>query len=292
MTSFALTLVLLSAVAHATWNFLLKQHAINPEVFIWGLMLVVTFLLLPVGVALAIWDPIVGPGWWYVLGTILLHIIYFVFLGRGYAHGDLSLVYPIARGVGPAFAPILGVLVLNETVAGLAIAGIGSVVVGIFTIYWWGNFTGVLRDPLRLLREPGVCYALLTGLVITSYSVWDKVGVRYVNSFLYMYLMSVGIAIGLAPYVLRTYGTRLIRQEWRANSGTIVLAGLLTFIGYGLVLTALQSSRVSYVWPSREVGIVIGVLLGSLVLKEPFGRGRVLGSTFILFGLVLIAVAP
>ena len=78
----------------------------------------------------------------------------------------------------------------------------------------------------------------------------------------------------------------------RTNSGPIVVAGLLLFLAYGLVLTAFTLSRVSYVAPAREVGIVVGVLMGVFLLKEPFGGGRLLGSSFIVAGLLLIAVSP
>ena len=121
---------------------------------------------------------------------------------------------------------------------------------------------------------------------------WDKVGVSHVTPFLYMYLMSLGSALGLAPLLIRSHGTAAVRAEWRHNSTSIVAVGMMTFVAYGLVLTAFQFSRVSYISPAREVGIVIGVLLGVLVLKEPFGRGRIIGSGMIATGLVLIAVAP
>ena len=81
-------------------------------------------------------------------------------------------------------------------------------------------------------------------------------------------------------------------RTWRASRTSIVVAGLLTFLAYGLVLTAFSWSRVSYVAPAREVGIVVGVLMGVLILKEPFGRTRVAGSVIIVIGLVLIAVSP
>ncbi|MCH8216456.1 MAG: hypothetical protein IH892_06755 [Planctomycetes bacterium] len=86
------------------------------------------------------------PGWWYLLGTIVLHVLYFLLLGRSYTHADLSVVYPIARGFGPALAPVLGVLLLDETVALPAVVGIVSVVLGIYTIYWWGNLARNLRN--------------------------------------------------------------------------------------------------------------------------------------------------
>ena len=291
MDSLALTLILLSAVAHASWNFLVKRGT-NQEVFIWWSQATIAVALLPVAVFLAWRYPIVGPGWRFVLGTIALHILYFVFLGRGYQKADLSVVYPIARGMGPALVPVLGVMVLGEMVSPLAVAGIVAVVMGIYAIYWWGQVSQILRDPFRLLKESGTRYALMTGLIIAVYSVWDKVGVRYVSPFLYMYLMSLGTVLSLAPYMLKAHGASVIQAEWRASAVSIIVVGLLTFLAYGLVLTAFQFSRVSYISPSREVGIVIGVLLGTLVLKEPFGRGRILGSVLIVLGLVFIALAP
>ena len=81
-------------------------------------------------------------------------------------------------------------------------------------------------------------------------------------------------------------------DEWRLNYRAIVIVSVLTFIAYGLVLSALTLSKLSYVWPAREMGIVIAVLLGSLVLKEPFGRPRLLGSLLVVFGVALVALAP
>jgi len=107
-----------------------------------------------------------------------------------------------------------------------------------------------------------------------------------------MYGLSLGTGAALTPYVLKTHGLKAIRAEWQAVGGSILVASLFSFVGYGLVLFAFQLSRVSYVSPSREVGIVIGVLLGTIVLKEPFGRGRLLGSSLIVAGIALIAVAP
>jgi uncharacterized membrane protein len=291
VTGAALVLVILSAVAHASWNFLLKRGA-NREIFIWWLLVSTGLLLFPLGVVLILLYPIEGLGWWYILGTIILHVLYFIFLGRGYTHGDLSVVYPIARGMGPALVPILGVLVLDENVSFLAIIGIAAILLGIYTVYWWGRFADILSNPVKLLWEPGTRYALLTGLVIAVYSVWDTVGVRYVNPFLYMYLLSVGTALVLSPYMVKAYGTKMISMEWERAKGTIVTSGLLTFLAYGLVLTALTTSKVSYIAPAREVGIVIGVLLGTLVLKEPFGKGRLIGAGQIVLGVMLVALAP
>ncbi len=290
MTTLALILVLLSAVAHATWNFLIKRAA-NQEVFIWWVLISISVLLSPLA-AILIWRyPISYPGWWFILGTVVLHALYFVFLGRSYTCADLSLVYPIARGTGSVLVvPVIGVLLLKEIITTLAIVGIISVVLGIFTVYWWGQFQKVFHDPFRFFREAGARYTLLTGLVIAVYSVWDKMGVSYVNPFLYMYFLVLGSALFLAPYICRIHSTK-VRIEVKRRAGSIIMSGLLMFISYGLILFALQFSRVSYISPAREVGVVVGVLFGTLMLGEPFGKGRVLGSCLIVSGLVLISLA-
>ena len=290
MTTLALILVLLSAMAHATWNFLIKRTT-NTEVFIWCVLASISVLLSPLAVVLIWQEPILYPGWWFVLGTVILHVLYFMFLGRSYTHADLSLVYPIARGIGPALVPVMGVLVLKETVTPVAVAGIVTVVVGIYIVYWQGRLKYIFREPLKLFREAGGQYALLTGLVIAAYSVWDKMGIRYVNPFLYMYLLAFGSALFLTPYVLCNHGRSMMRKEWQKNAVSITVAGVLMFLAYGLVLLALQFSQVSYIAPSREVGIVVGVVLGTFVLREPFGKGRVLGSCLIVLGLALIYIA-
>ena len=116
--------------------------------------------------------------------------------------------------------------------------------------------------PLMFLKEPGTLYAVATGLFIAAYSIWDKVGVRYVAPFLYMYLMALGTGIILTPYILRSRGLAAVREEWRVNSWTIIGVGALTFLAYGLVLSALALSKVSYVWPAREIGIVVAGAAG------------------------------
>ena len=295
MTGLSLGLVLLSALAHASWNFLLKR-SVDQEAFLWCLLASASVLLAPLGLVLfwkfPIDSPAQSPGWWFVGATIGLHFLYFLALGRGYASGDLSLVYPIARGLGPILVPVLAVVFLGETIALPALLGIVVVVAGIYTVALWGNLKLFLGQPMAMLKDPGTRYAIFTGLTIVSYAIVDKSAVAHVQPFLYMYLMTLGSAIALSPYVIRSRGLAVVRSTWRLNRGSIILAGLLTFTAYGLVLTAMSFSRVSYVAPAREVGIVIGVLMGIFLLKEPFGRGRLLGSTLIILGLILISLSP
>ena len=288
MTALSLVLVLLSAVAHASWNLMLKRAG-DTEVFAWVMLVVGSILLAPVGLALLWYNSMDFPGLWFLLASVVLHVFYFILLARGYATGDLSLVYPVARGMGPMLVPVLAVILLGEIVETMAIVGIAAIVGGIYTISWWGNFHQVLRSPLLFLRSAGMRYAVLTGLTIAVYSIVDKEGVGHIQPLLYIYFMFIGTVALLAPYILANKGMETVKAEWRANAVPITVSGLLAFAAYGLVLTAFSLSRVSYVAPAREVGIVIGVLMGIFLLKEPFGRGRLLGSGLIVGGLVLIA---
>ena len=291
MTPLSLGLVLLSALAHSTWNLLLKRSS-EPEIFVWWLLVVEAVLMLPLGVVLFWLFPIAPVGWLFVLATVILHVLYFILLGRGYAQGDLSVVYPIARGFGPMLVPILAVLLIRETVALPAILGIAAIVVGIYIISWTGELQRFLLRPWNIMRNTGARYAVLTGLTIAMYAIIDKRGVSHIQPFLYLYLMSLGSAVLLFPYIRRKWGIQAMGLTWRSIRTSIVLAGLLAFLAYGLVLTAFSLSRVSYVAPAREVGIVVGVLMGVLILKEPFGRVRLAGSSVIVLGLILIAVSP
>ena len=119
-------------------------------------------------------------GLWFMLATIALNVSYVNLLALSCAEGDLSLVYPVARGMGPMIVPVLAVVFSSETMEPLAIGGIASIVGGIYTISWWGNFHQVLRRPLLFLSSAGMRYAVLTGLTIATYVIADKEGVDHV----------------------------------------------------------------------------------------------------------------
>ena len=291
MTALSLLMILVAAFSHAGWNLLLKKSD-DKELFVWWFSVAVAVLLAPLGIALFLLFPISAPGHWILLGAISLQCLYLVFLGRAYTRGDMTLVYPIARGTGPMLVPVLAVLTLGESIAWPAIVGILLVVAGIYTVSWWGNFKEILASPIGFLRSNGVLYALLTGFTITVYSLLDKRGVQYVQPFLYMYILVVGVSFGLAPYILRKYSLSQIRGAWSGNIWAIPVAGLLSYLAYAAILTAFSLSPVSYIVPAREISIVVGVVAGVLILKEPFGRGRLVGSCLIVLGLVLISISP
>ena len=287
-TLIALALVLVSAFAHATWNLLLKR-AQRQEVFVWWLSAAGAVGAAPVAIVLAFTTEFSPVGLWFIVASSLVHICYFLSLGRSLARADLSLAYPIARGFGPGLVPILAVFALGESVTLPAWVGIGVIVLGIYTMAWWGQLRNIVAGQLAATRA-GIAYALATGICIALYTLIDKQGVAYVSPFLYLYLMTCGVAVGMLPYILRTHGASAMVREWRTATWPIAAAAGLLFLAYGLVLTAMRFTDASYVAPAREVGLLFALLLGAVVLKEVITVGRVVGAAMIVAGLVLITV--
>jgi len=291
MTGLAVLLVVLSAFAHASWN-LLAKRASNPVVFTWWLEASGSVLLVPVAIWLFVADPPSAAGWPFVAATVVLHVGYFVWLSRAYRYGDMSMVYPLARGLGLALIPILGVVVLGESMSALAGVGAGAIILGIGAVSLHASPTTRALSLSRLLRDGGVRYAVLTGLTIGAYSIVDKQGVEHVTPFLYMFFLVCGGMLGMLALIHRQYPRKVFMEEFRQHRLSIVAAGLLQFLAYGLVLSALRLSPVSYVGPFREIGIVIGLAFGALVLREHVGRMRLGGVGLITAGAVAIALAP
>ncbi len=292
MTTDAILLVLLSSVAHASWN-LLAKRATTPMVFTWWMSASGAVTFAPAAVYFLVTDPPSAAGWGFICATIFLHTGYFFWLGRAYQSSDLSVVYPVARGTGTALIPILGVLALREGMSLPAAGGAALVVAGVFAVGGsGGELTKAFRSVRRALNDVGLRYALLTGLTIGGYSIIDKQGVQQVEPILYMYMLSAGGGLGMLALMHRSYSRSAFLREFRLHYVGIVLGGILQFTAYGLTLSALRLSPVSYVGPFREIGILFGVALGALVLKERLTTARLAGAVCIAGGAAAIALAP
>src|SRR5438067_3727231 len=284
MTGIALGLVLASAVMHATWNLVAKRTGAG-QPFLFLAYLVGALAYTPFAIAiLVIGRPQLG---WialvFVAMAVVLQTVYFATLTAGYRHGDLSLVYPIARATGPLLATIGAIAILGERPSFLAICGALAIVAGAFVL------TG---DP-RSLRARGaglaVGYALATGVVIALYTLWDKtaVSVVLIPPLLYDWATVVGQAIVVTPVALRHRDA--VREAWAGHRGAVIGVGILSRLAYILVLTALVVSPVSYVAPAREIGILIGAVLGARVLAEGHVMRRGIGAAAMVVGILALA---
>ncbi|MBI4641132.1 MAG: EamA family transporter [Candidatus Tectomicrobia bacterium] len=148
-----------------------------------------------------------------------------------------------------------------------------------------------LLEPIRSMKGIASRFAISTALVISLYSVNDKVGLRYMDPFYYLWTSSLIRIVMMVPYMLITPGLRVIREEWRVNAREVMISGALIFFAYFLVLIAMKTGKISYIVSVRQTSIIFGVLLGIIVLKEPYGTIRLTASLVITIGIVLIGLA-
>jgi drug/metabolite transporter (DMT)-like permease len=279
----ALALVVAAAGLHAGWNAIAKRGG-DPVIFLWLATLVSSVALLPLGAWYLVTDGLPATALPFVGATIVLHTVYFYALGRAYASGAYSLVYPVARGLGVALVPILALLLLDERLSPLGTLGVVLVVGGIVSLHRLpvGDAARSVA-PRRALLWP-----IVTGLTIAGYSLVDKAGVARLNPVPYIFLMEGGCAlIGLPLIRLRHDAVRLEARGWRR----IVLAALMSTLAYTLVLFAFRLSKTGYVVASRELSIVLSAVIGSLWLREGRLAPRLTGAAIVLGGVVCIALA-
>ncbi len=289
MTGIALGIVLAAAFLHSSWNYLLKKSQ-RKIAFIWLLLLVGSIILVPMFLFFWPQGGISKTGWICVVATGILHALYFWFMGGAYERGDLSLVYPLARGSGPLFVPIFAVGLLHEELSILGIIGIALVIFGIYVIHL-RSFSGQsFLDPFLAMRSGASIWALCTGFAIAGYSLVDKIGVSIVPPPAYIYLMLIITWLLLTPYVF-IREKKWLNDEWNLNKGTIIVAGFLSPFTYLMILFAFKMSKVSYVVAVRELSIVFSTLYGIIWLKEKHGKQKITGGIVIALGVIFIGLA-
>jgi len=285
VTAWALTLILAAAFIHATWN-LLNKRASGHATFTWVVAVLSAVFYLPLAVAAVFfWQAQIG---WVEIGLMAgsaaLHTGYFVLLNEGYRAGDLSLVYPLARGTGPLLSSVAAILFFGERPSALALVGGFLIVVGVM----------VLAGSPEKLRQGGskkaIVYALVTGTFIASYTLWDKQAVSTfaVAPILLDWGSNFGRSLLLTPFALRHWDRA--RNEWRTHRFEAVGVALLVPLSYILVLTAMQFTPVSYVAPAREISILIGTAMGTRLLAEGDVHRRLAAAGAMVLGVVALAV--
>jgi drug/metabolite transporter (DMT)-like permease len=285
----ALALVLTAAFLHATWNYLTKKSQVK-LIFIWWFLLISGVLYFPL--CLYFWNrtPITSSGWTCIIATSLLHALYFWFLGEAYEAGDLSIVYPLARGIGPFLVPFLAVGLIKEQLSLLGIVGIGLIILGVYVLHLTSFSRMSFLQPFLALGSRSSRWALGTGATIAFYSLVDKIGVSNVYPPVYVYLMFVGAFVLLSPYVLVKKQV-LLFEEWQKNKHIILAVGFLSLFTYLLVLFAMQMSKVSYIAALRESGILFSALYGTLWLQESHVNQKIAGAILIFWGVVFIGLS-
>ncbi len=286
MSPLTVVLVLCAALAHATWN-LLAKRARDTIAFTWLFATLAIAIYLPLVAVLVLFADGApdGHGLAWMAFSGCLQVAYFTLLTRAYRIGDLSLVYPLARGTGPAIAVAGGLFIYGERPSALALGGVTLIVLGVLVM------TAPGRGGLPAGAGRAIVLALATGVCIAGYTLWDKRGVQHVEPLVYNYGTIVVIALALAAPVLADPARRKrAADELRCNRVALFGVALLSPLSYGLVLIALRLSPVSYVAPAREISIVLGAAFGARLLREGDAARRLTGAGAIVAGVIALAL--
>ena len=283
MSTTALLLVTAAALLHAAWNALTKRAA-DSFVFLWSSMALAAVLFLPAALWLGVGSSLGGKATLLVLGTSVVHAIYFFTLATAYRKGDFALVYPVARGV--ALAPAIATVLFRESLSPLGLAGIALVVLGIVA----SGLAALGARKAAVGIGQGAGWAIGTGILIATYSLIDAAGARAMHPIPYIVAMSLGAVTLLSPYVLLRRRSALV-HEWRKNGRTIALAATMNLTGYVLVLFAYRIAKTGYVIAAREISIVLSAFVGSVVFREGALGSRLVGAGLILAGVACVAFA-
>lgn len=301
MPAEALALVLFAALLHALWNLAAKRAGGGGH-FAFLCVLLTCVLWTPVGVGVG-WHvvPLWGAAeWGIVAASAVVHVAYFLTLLRGYRLADLTVVYPVARGIGPLLSALGAVLLLGEALSAVGIGGVLGVALGVFLIAGGPTLWRLARgattaapaapDDAVARLHTGLAYGALTGCLIATYTVIDGYAVKllllspilvdYVGHCLRVPLM-LPIALHDRAGFMRTS-----RLHWRPALVVAVFGPL----AYVMVLYAVRMAPLSHVAPAREVSMLFAALLGGRLLGESDRGPRIAGAACIALGVGALAL--
>lgn len=279
------TLVVISALSHAIWNFLTKG-ARDKDSYMLLMNLTSQLTFIPVFfVLLKDWQLTIEalP---FLLVSSAAETVYFLGLSGAYEAGDLSVVYPVARS-SPLFVAILATLFMGEKLTSWGVVGISLIIAGVYVLHLRSLRGGVLRT-LHSLGGRASQLALVAALGTTVYSLADKAAVSRIDPLLYAFWLEIFITMFLTPAIIVRKGLKSVKAEWEKSGFRVTVSGFLMRGGYLLVLFAMVVSPISYLLALRQVSVVIGAALGVILLREGYGAPRLLGSTIIFAGVYVL----
>jgi drug/metabolite transporter (DMT)-like permease len=274
-------LVLIAAAMHATWNALIKIDGDRFTIVCW-LAVAQSFFVLLVAPFVAMPS---GEVWVWIVLSAALHAAYKIFLSQAYQYGDLSQVYPLARGTAPLLTTLVAFLFLSEELPLMTVFGIVVIATGIVSMAFKGG------QPGQKLQTKTIILALMTSLLITSYTTLDGYGARLAISphsfFVYMHLVDGVIMVSAMTLARRTTAVSLFKLEWKR----CIVGGALSVGAYWIAIWAMTKAPIAAVAALRETSVLIAVIIGVVFLKEKLTIWRVAAVTMILTGVVLLRLS-
>ena len=272
--------VLFGALLHATWNTLVKASAdklaltvlVCCAAGVWALPAVV---LLPAPAP---------ESWRFIAQSVLIHLFYFSFVGLAYARVDLSVAYPLMRGLPPLATTALAMSWLGEAVSLTALSGVGLVSAGLLVLLAESSRSGALdRRALAVV--------LVVAATVVAYTLNDALGTRSSgHAGAYLAWLLLLIAPGMLAIGIATRGVPLLWSIARSTWRIALLGGACTAISYGITLWAMKHAPMALVAALREVSVIFGLLIAAFVLHERFGSVRAAAVAIAVAGVMAVKI--
>jgi drug/metabolite transporter (DMT)-like permease len=286
-------MVFASASLHVLWNALVKRCA-DKVSFAWLTSVVGTLAVLPVFVGSRLLAP--GPLDGRIVGLALvsglIEASYIVALFLAYEHADLSVAYPLSRGVAPLAGMAPGIVLLGDRLSLWQGLGVLLIVAGAAAVAG----SALTRGGARAAARRGVALALLTGCLIAGYHLVDRGAMRLTPSpavVEYFFLMHVTLLAALTLWVLtRAAYRRRLWSEWHGNRTAVLAVGVMSVAAYMLIMVALRYGNVTLVAATRNIGIAVSIAVGALFLKEQVCLLRGSGAALIIGGVLVLLLSP
>ena len=270
-------MVLAAALLHATWNALVKVN--TDRLVMVAVMMITQAVFASLALPFVAFPP--AQSWPYIAASTALHTAYFGTLVMSYKYGDLSHVYPIARGSAPLIVAVASVLIVGEMLTPQATVSVILIAFGIMSL--------TLARGAKGFRQPrAIAYALATGVFIAGYTVVDGLGARSAGSA-HGYIFWLNIFDGIPTVLLAFYMRRdrffaQARVSWQLG----MIAGVVSLLAYWIVIWATTLAPLALVSAVRETSMIFAVLLGVFVLKERLNLARLASITITLLGAVIL----
>lgn len=272
--------VLLAAVLHASWNGLVKHSG---DKFVSVSAVVIGHVLF--ALAVLAFSPLPGvESWPYLLAGAVLHTGYQLFLLYSYRLGDLTQVYPIARGVAPLIVAFVSVTFLGVHLSGLQLLGVLAIGLGITSLV-------LVRQSEGLGNKSAGLMALATGCFIAAYSLNDGLGARVAGTALGFYgVMTIANAV-MFSIIITFVQPGTLTKVFRGGRKLVFVGGGGSFAAYALVTWAFTQASIALVTALRETSIIFALLIGLVFLKERVNLAKIVAVALSMFGAILVKVA-
>ena len=272
--SFVFLIIIFAAFCHAGWSTIVKKSENGLAMMgITSIIEIIIFLPLIFTVPFPTTSI-----WFFILATTFLHGLYRYSVVKSYQYGDLSFVYPIARGGSVLIIGLVSILILGANINLAGILGIILICFGLFMISFL---------TAKKFNRSAFIIATTTASLIATYTILDGIAVRLSeNAFTFIYWMLLLNGMPMLIYAFFSQTGLRKKNSYKVTDG--IVAGVLAILGYGLVVWSMQFIEIAYVSSIREISIVLATLLSFYLLKEKDAHKRIMPSIIICTGITIL----